>query len=331
LLERLRPLSKPATPPRQGDCLNCGAVVSTPFCPTCGQENEPLRLGTKEILQDFLEEFARFDSKLFATLGPLFTKPGFLTSEWARGRRARYITPLKLYLTSTFIFFLVADAHLTKLVTADDRGHIVQTDMDVKPGDNSPMSQFVANGVRGLSNLNGESVFNILSDNLPIALVVMLPIFALSLKLFYVRSKRFYAEHLVFSLHNHAFYFLVLTIASLLPGGDFWDFVAGVAIIVYTILAFLRFYGQGILKTLTKGCMLGCGYVILLSLTIFGTIFVGASIQTAQDALRKAAKKEGKAPEEPKPPKGKSEEKPGEATKESGAKTPPTPSKAPSK
>ena len=45
---------------------------------------------------------------------------------------------------------------------------------------------------------------------------VFLPLLALVMKLLYWRPKRFYVEHLLFLVHNHAFVFLALTIMGLL-------------------------------------------------------------------------------------------------------------------
>ena len=55
-----------------------------------------------------------------------------------------------------------------------------------------------------------------LVDNLPRAMFVFLPLLALSMKLLYWRPKRYYVEHLLFLVHNHAFVFLALTIVYLL-------------------------------------------------------------------------------------------------------------------
>ena len=57
-----------------------------------------------------------------------------------------------------------------------------------------------------------------LMDNLPIAMFVMLPIYALLLKIFYFGKHRYYVENLVFAAHLHTFAFLVFTVELLLPG-----------------------------------------------------------------------------------------------------------------
>lgn len=271
--------TKPAEPVRPGICLNCGAHVESKYCSECSQENEPLRLGIGHIFVDALEEFIKFDSKLFNTLRPLFFKPGFLTQEWARGRRVGYISPFKLYLTSTFLFFLVAAWNV-------DRGQAIdlKTNVKVKGGTNpSPtgnketpedaVEAYMNRISAKIDHADKEDIAMAVFDKLPMALFIFLPVFAAGLKLFYIRSGRYYVEHLVFSLHNHAFYFLTLTATSLFPWGG--DTIGFLVCVVYSVIAMKRFYGQRWPKTLFKTSVLGCGYLILLSITLLGALFAG--------------------------------------------------------
>ncbi|MGV3616880.1 MAG: DUF3667 domain-containing protein [Fimbriimonas sp.] len=278
---RFRPKPPPAPPPI-ATCLNCGAEVASKFCPDCGQENEPLRLGIGYIFRDALEEFVKFDSKLVATLQPLFLRPGHLTREWSSGRRVRYISPFKLYLTATFLFFFVTSFRVDHRPVSPSKAR-VKKDL-VSVGDQEKLDQappFVQHIVRAAEKIDSaedtdeKAVQHLMLDNIPKALFVLLPLFALALKLVYIRSGRFYVEHLVFALHNHAFYFMVLTGVTFLPGsmgdvgGFFWC-------AVYSVLALKRNYAQGWIKTLFKGWMLGCGYSILLMFAMIGAFFLGA-------------------------------------------------------
>lgn len=57
------------------------------------------------MFHDFLGHYFTFDSKFFHSIVPLVIKPGFLSREYAKGRRVSYILPLRLYIFTTFIFF----------------------------------------------------------------------------------------------------------------------------------------------------------------------------------------------------------------------------------
>jgi hypothetical protein len=104
----------------------------------------------------------------------------------------------------------------------------------------------------------------------PTAMFLLLPVFALLLKLLYVRRKRYYVEHFVFGLHTHAFSFLLLTVTLLMP--DVFDAALLLWTVVYFYVAMKRFYGQGWLKTLAKYAILSAVYGIVFSLAMLGTL-----------------------------------------------------------
>src|SRR3990172_246963 len=92
-------------------CPNCGAEFSLKperanFCPSCGQENHDLNIPFKHLLEELSETVLHFDTKSIRTLQALVIKPGVLTSEFIHGRRARYVTPIRLYIFIRFLFLL---------------------------------------------------------------------------------------------------------------------------------------------------------------------------------------------------------------------------------
>jgi hypothetical protein len=118
----------------------------------------------------------------------------------------------------------------------------------------------------------GDAVREILRDMLeyaPHMVFLLLPLFALMLKLLYVRRSRYYAEHFVFALHVHAFVFTLFTAMFILP----WDWLNGILflwIVVYVWLALRRVYRQDWLRTTLKWWVLGSTYLILLLLGLTG-------------------------------------------------------------
>ncbi len=87
------------------DCLNCGAALNGPFCHACGQRVAAAPLGLPDVLNEATQEFLNVDSEILKTLATLLTRPGQLTQEFIAGRRARYISLLRLYLTVSVVFF----------------------------------------------------------------------------------------------------------------------------------------------------------------------------------------------------------------------------------
>jgi hypothetical protein len=106
---------------------------------------------------------------------------------------------------------------------------------------------------------------------LPRVMFVLLPVFALILKLLYMRRKWYYAEHFIFALHFHAFAFSLLFLLLVLPSG-LWT--AGLVLwgVVYLAVAMHRVYAQPVWKTGLKFMLLTGVYSILLTVAIFGTV-----------------------------------------------------------
>jgi hypothetical protein len=93
--------------PAASACPNCEAAVSGHFCHQCGQETVLHPPSTREFLHEFIGHYVALEGKLLQTMKLLLLKPGQLSLEYMRGRRVRYIEPLRVYLTFSLIFFAV--------------------------------------------------------------------------------------------------------------------------------------------------------------------------------------------------------------------------------
>lgn len=126
---------------------------------------------------------------------------------------------------------------------------------------------------------------------LPQAMVVMIPIFALLLKLFYVFKRRLYMEHFIVALHSHAFLFLALLLAVLLDTLAAWlrPHAAWAAELIgppkialvlwmpaYLLIMQKRIYRQGWLMTLVKYWWVGWCYLWLLLAVLLVAVVLGA-------------------------------------------------------
>jgi hypothetical protein len=94
--------------PAATHCGNCGAPLGGAFCQTCGQKVVGPDVSLHEFFHEAVEELAHFDGKIVQTLRLLLTQPGMLTREFLDGRRVRYISPLRVYLTCSVLFFGLA-------------------------------------------------------------------------------------------------------------------------------------------------------------------------------------------------------------------------------
>jgi hypothetical protein len=88
-------------------CANCGMELMGDFCHRCGeQKHHAEELTLKHFFLHATHDLTHIDTKVFATLRYLFTRPGFLTQEFIAGRRTRYMRPFSLFLVACAIFFL---------------------------------------------------------------------------------------------------------------------------------------------------------------------------------------------------------------------------------
>ena len=88
------------------NCLNCGAPLNGPYCAVCGQKAHIHRSLTG-FFQDMVQGLFNFEGKIWRTLPMLAWCPGDLTRRYIAGERARFISPVALYLFSVFMMFAV--------------------------------------------------------------------------------------------------------------------------------------------------------------------------------------------------------------------------------
>jgi hypothetical protein len=343
------------------NCLNCGMALKGPFCYYCGQPDKNFMRFFPALLRDLMEDLLDLDSRFMRTVKPLLFKPGRLTLDYMQGRRFRYAPPMRLYIFSSIVFFLLAallssDAisingvenndgiiyissdtieeqedigNALSNIPADVREQIDDDQIlaeseepesekhgEEKPGfelddiqfndepwdretnpvdikwlpvwlnerinDEIETSPKKADQINENPNLIIDKVFDIL----PATMFILLPIVALIFKFWYLFAKRYYVEHLIFSLHNHSFLFVSLILILLANVTDtllgnygytaaasatVWVIVAiSIWIPVYMFISLRVVYQQGWFLTFGKFVLIGLSYVSLLILVTSG-------------------------------------------------------------
>jgi hypothetical protein len=120
-------------------------------------------------------------------------------------------------------------------------------------------------------------------STIPQVLFVLMPLFALLLKIFYIFKRRLYMEHLIVALHSHSFIFLALLLLTLTGLARSWantnapwlaillgwvTFVLGWWLPIYLFLMQKKVYRQGWFFTTVKFCAIGVCYTIMISLGV---------------------------------------------------------------
>jgi hypothetical protein len=87
------------------NCANCDTPLAGHYCANCGQEAVLHHASTREFLHEFIGHYVALEGKLWGSLVRLLFRPGMLTNEYMRGRRVRFVQPLRLYLSFSVLFF----------------------------------------------------------------------------------------------------------------------------------------------------------------------------------------------------------------------------------
>lgn len=103
-------------------------------------------------------------------------------------------------------------------------------------------------------------------NNIGTLMFITLPILAFFFVPFYIRRKKYYIDHLIFTLHLQAFTFVILTLATLFFHWNLYSIsiILGIVLIVYAWFAFKKVYKQGFFKTTIKACIISFLYVTTL-------------------------------------------------------------------
>ena len=88
-----------------GGCANCDAPLAGQYCAVCGQRSRARMITLWQLLREVSEVLTTLDSRLWRTLITLLFRPGRLTADYLKGRRARYVPPLRLFLGASIVFF----------------------------------------------------------------------------------------------------------------------------------------------------------------------------------------------------------------------------------
>ncbi len=271
-------------------CLNCGTAFGAPpprFCPQCGQEALVRPPTLMEFLQQFGGAYFATEGALWRTL-KLLLRPGALTRQYLAGRRKHYVLPLRLYLSLSLPVLLAL-----RLLAGADMG-VVQVNTQAERPDNMRIT--LGRGSTGLRDgqffctdlpawlchraqrridlapaafqREVAGIGERMAGNLGAGMFVLLPAFALWLKLAYAGRGLRFTEHLVVALHVHSFWFLMLGVTLL--GQDWLTLAAVLAVPVYTWLAMRQVYGGRWWPTLLRTGLVSTLYGI----TLLGTLLL---------------------------------------------------------
>jgi hypothetical protein len=241
------------------ECPNCGRALDGAYCAECGQKVAPVNPSLHDFAHDFIHELLHVDGKIFRSVQLLLTRPGYLTREYFEGRRVRYVSPIRLYLIFSLVYFAVA-----AVAPQAERGGIRVTASGV---DDAELRKRGFESEEQLQRAASAAV----NTWAPRAMFALVPLFALLAKAVTRGSRRNYPQHLYFALHLHAAAFAFLTVGVLARYARPLPYVketVGIAamvwLVTYAVLAFRRAYGGTTVRAVLRTAVVGVGYFLAL-------------------------------------------------------------------
>ena len=254
-------------------CPNCGTTLLGSHCHECGQRKiNPNEFSLKRFLGRVFDDFTDLESnKFLRTLAALAVRPGSLANEYLAGRRGSYIGPIKLYLTFSALYFLFAWTVLSE-VRAGSAQRIGRSSVTISMARQRGMDPAVlADRIvqKAEKYATGLRFFSVLISGTFLAAL-------------YFRMKKYYVEHLVFSLYYYSFDFFCKTLFAVL-------FVVFAAVgfklpsmvlnlfypiaLVYLVFALRRVYQQKWPMTLLKAVVLfGLETLLFVAVNVGGFV-----------------------------------------------------------
>lgn len=112
-----------------GNCLNCGAELTGPYCRQCGQKAR-VRRSVGAIIHDIVHGVLHLDGKFWRTLPLLVWRPGDLTRRYVHGERAKFVSPMAMFLFSVFLMFAVLSIYGVSLTDLEVSGGQVRQGLE---------------------------------------------------------------------------------------------------------------------------------------------------------------------------------------------------------
>ena len=260
------------------DCPECGEVLTGDYCRACGEKRPEARdLSVRHFFTEAAQELTSVEhSKLFHTIWALLFRPGFLTNEWIAGRRKRYLKPLNLCLGILALTFFAYSVY--KPVSIYDLETLMR--QSGNPDAVKPYERLAARKRMELSAFF-ERVSEKWQRHMSLSPLPLVGAFALVLQLVFIFTRRYFVEHLVFSMHFLSF--TTLTVLMLWPvyffigirqGGINYVVMAlkWLLDIVYVFFAVRAVYGLRPGRTLVASMLLVAGYFVCYVLVLGGTL-----------------------------------------------------------
>jgi hypothetical protein len=265
-------------------------------------------LRLRDFSHEYFQNFVTLEGRLWRSLWLLVSQPGQLTLEFIAGRRRRYVRPIPLYLSLSFLLFvLLTLTPPTSLFQFDDAGtgaaapvannagQTTQRTTSATPTANDKLPTLekvelqldLPQWLKPLGKRYYKAIEQLTEDphgvsqrllpavlaKLPYAVFMLVPLFALNTRLLYWRRNRVYAQHFLFALHLHAFVFLTFLVgqglvADTLATALFWSWL------IYLTLALRRMFGGRWWVQVMRALLLMALHAVLVTIALASAVVI---------------------------------------------------------
>jgi hypothetical protein len=245
-------------------CKNCDTALVGEYCHRCGQEvRDADSLSFKKMVLYTIHELFDYDSKIINTVKKLFLKPGFLTNEYLDGKTTKYLNPIRLYLTVSVIYFVFFSffpkdsiTNLNPFIDNDPSGYVK----------NEILKRCAATGGNYEQCLQKINIrFN---EVLSVVMYFFVIGYAGLLYLMFYKKRKYYVEHLVFSIHFFCYGLLrdILVEPVFLINSACGYIIGIVTSLSYLFFAVRKTYGLSALNAVVCTLLIYIGFWMVASI-----------------------------------------------------------------
>jgi len=276
----------------QAQCIGCGATVCGRYCSSCGEPTEAHDYSLKHFVEEVLESTVHVDGRVFASFRLTLTRPGQLVNRFLAGARKTQMGPVQMFVVCNVLYFLFLPLALQLPFTSTLR---MQTEnrswramamamVQAKVNNRHETLEDYAAHFDEMAHIQGHSL-----------VMLMVPLFAIGVWALHPRSRRYFAEHLVFSFYAMGFLLLWMALVTV-PIGQIYrhgvltgwwpqngalleivlDSMIATGFIAHVAIGSRRVYGNGWPSALAKTLLLVGWWAICLTiyrLILFFTTF----------------------------------------------------------
>jgi len=186
--------------PTQHTCKSCDHVFTGLYCNVCGEKViEPKDRSMRTFMSNILIAITFADNRFIKTLWLTIQNPGFLSREYADGRRVNYLRPLQLFFILNLIYFLFPVLQLFNSSLRTQMYYLFHSKM---------ARELVVNHIvrEGLSMDGYSLMYDAKTTALAKLLIVLFVLLAsLPLSLIFLKKNRYFTDHVTLSVELACF------------------------------------------------------------------------------------------------------------------------------